>query len=133
MTKPIILDSFALIAYFRAEPASQKVIHYLQLAQSGKVILFLTYINLAGVYYKTIRESGIDKGKEILAILKALPVNIVSLSNELVLHAAEIKAAHPMSFADCFATALALENHATILTGDTEFKSVEKLVQIIWL
>ncbi|TSC84396.1 MAG: PilT-like protein [Microgenomates group bacterium Gr01-1014_16] len=133
MTKSIVLDSFALIAYFRAEPASSKVTTLLQDAKSGKIHLFLSYINLAEVYYKTIRESGLDKGHEVLAILKALPIKIISLSDEIVLAAAEIKAVHPMSFADCFATALALENHAAVLTGDPEFKSVEKLVKIIWL
>lgn len=133
MTKSIVLDSFALIAYLRAEPAGQKVITHLQSAQAGKTTLFLTFINLAEVYYKTIRESGIDKGREVLAILKALPINIISLSDDLVLKAAEIKAARPMSFADCFATALAQEKHAAVLTGDPEFKSIEKLVPILWL
>jgi len=133
MTKPIVLDSFALIAYLRAEPAGSKVTPLLKDAEAGKVLLFLSYINLAEIYYKTIREQGLDKGREVVAILRALPIEIVSLSDEFTLRAAEIKAAHPMSFADCFATALALEKHAAILTGDPEFKSVEKLVHIIWL
>lgn len=133
MIKSIVLDSFALIAYLRAEPAGAKVAAYLQNANTGKIRLFLSHINLAEVYYKTIREQGRDKGREVIAILRALPIEIVSLSDELTLQAAEIKATHPMSFADCFATTLALEKHAAILTGDPEFKSIEKLVKIIWL
>ena len=133
MTKPIVLDSFALIAYLRAEPAGAKVTAHLQAAQAGKTRLFLSFINLAEVYYKTIREQGLDKGREVIAILRALPIEIVSLSDEFTLRAAEVKAAHPMSFADCFATALAQEKHASILTGDPEFKSVEKLVPIFRL
>jgi hypothetical protein len=35
-----------------------------------------------------------------------------------------------MSFADCFAAALAKQKRATLLTGDLEFKQVEKEITI---
>ena len=38
-----------------------------------------------------------------------------------------------MSYADAFAIALAQELNATIVTGDPEFRSVEKIVDILWL
>jgi ribonuclease VapC len=50
-----------------------------------------------------------------------------------VIEAARIKAHHPLSFADCFAVATAARENAIVVTGDPEFKAVEKLVEIEWL
>jgi ribonuclease VapC len=38
-----------------------------------------------------------------------------------------------MSFADCFAAALAKRTKAVLLTGDPEFKQVEQEIMIDWL
>lgn len=46
---------------------------------------------------------------------------------------AEVKSEHRIALADCFAVALAREKRGAILTGDPEFKKVEKLVEIDWL
>ena len=43
------------------------------------------------------------------------------------------KSKHKMSFADCFAAALAKQKRAELLTGDPEFKQVDKEVSITWL
>ncbi len=56
-----------------------------------------------------------------------------SLLTELIWEAAEIKARHPISYADCFAAATAVRFQASILTGDPEFKKLGDLVQVEWL
>jgi predicted nucleic acid-binding protein len=38
-----------------------------------------------------------------------------------------------MSFADCFAAALAKQKKALLLTGDPEFRQVEQEIAIDWL
>lgn len=38
-----------------------------------------------------------------------------------------------MSYADCFAAALAKENRAELLTGDKEFEQLEGEIKIAWL
>jgi predicted nucleic acid-binding protein len=38
-----------------------------------------------------------------------------------------------MSYADAFAVALAQELDAPVLTGDPEFRVVERLVQVDWI
>jgi predicted nucleic acid-binding protein len=44
-----------------------------------------------------------------------------------------LKSKHRMSFADCFAAALAKQRKATLLTGDLEFRQVQEQVRIQWL
>lgn len=66
-------------------------------------------------------------------ILPGLPILSVANDFDLVLAAARIKARHPLSFADCFAVALAQREQAWVVTGDPEFKSVTQMVTIEWL
>ena len=51
----------------------------------------------------------------------------------LVRDAAKMKAKHGMSYAGCFAAALAKLRHAELVTGDPEFKEVEGEVKVVWL
>jgi hypothetical protein len=47
--------------------------------------------------------------------------------------AAKYKAFKKMPYAGCFAAALAKSEKAALLTGDPEFKEVEKEIRIVWL
>ena len=47
--------------------------------------------------------------------------------------AAELKARYPISYADAFALASAIEHQAELVTGDPEFRQVENLVKIVWV
>ena len=58
---------------------------------------------------------------------------MVDVDRRAILGAAHVKAQHPISFADAFVVTLAVEEGATVLTGDPEFKRVEHLVPVHWL
>jgi ribonuclease VapC len=45
----------------------------------------------------------------------------VAFSNEIFWAAVKLKAHYPMSYADCFAAALAIQQKAVLLTSDPEF------------
>ena len=51
----------------------------------------------------------------------------------LALIAGRIKAFHRLSYAHAFAVATAIDLDTTLLTGDSEFKSVEDKVRVEWL
>jgi predicted nucleic acid-binding protein len=68
--------------------------------------------------------------------IKSVPVNLIDyISEELFLSAATIKAKYPISYADSFAAAVAMINKCPLLTGDSEFKVLEKhrIITIEWL
>jgi len=77
------------------------------------------------------QEAAEQKAQEIAA----LPIDIIGVSDDLALakQAAIFKARHKMSYADCFAAALAKQKNAELITGDPEFKAVEKEIKINWL
>jgi ribonuclease VapC len=70
---------------------------------------------------------------EALRLLEQLPVELFPVDQSLVRAAAEIKSEHALSYADAFCVATAQRVDATVLTGDPEFKSVERLIKIRWL
>jgi predicted nucleic acid-binding protein len=47
--------------------------------------------------------------------------------------AADFKSRHKISLADAFAAALARERKTDLVTGDPEFKPLEKEIKIDWL
>ncbi len=83
--------------------------------------------------YATERERGIEEATNRLADVRRPPITLVGVTEQRVLAAAHVKAKHAVSYADAFAIALAQELNAAIVTGDPEFQSVEKIVDILWL
>jgi predicted nucleic acid-binding protein len=64
-----------------------------------------------------------------------LPIEIVGVGHDLKMkwQAAIYKATHRVAYADAFAAALAKERRAELVTGDPEFKPLEKEIKIRWL
>ena len=74
-----------------------------------------------------------EKTGEAAKILQGLPIDFHSTSRALADTAADFKARFKISLADAFAAALAKEKKAELVTGDPEFKLLEKEIKINWL
>ncbi|MEW5768410.1 MAG: type II toxin-antitoxin system VapC family toxin [bacterium] len=131
--KNIVFDAYPVLVWIKGESGSEKVVSLLEEARDGKIKSFICQINLGEVYYKVIRAKGIEQAKIFIDTFRLLPVKIITITEDLVWTAAEIKAKFAISYADCFAVATAIKQDAVILTGDPEFKKVEKIVEIEWL
>ena len=91
-------------------------------------------INIGETFYILARERGLDQAEYFInAILPNLPITKIGNTLTEVIEAAKIRAQHPISYADCFVVATAIREKASILTGDPDFKHVEKIVAIDWL
>ena len=64
---------------------------------------------------------------------KAIPIEIVRADLGLARQAALFKSGKKISYADCFAAALAKLRKAELVTGDRDFKQVEWEVQVLWI
>jgi len=128
-----ILDSYALLAYFQAEPAGAKVRDILKEAAAGAPTIFLSVISLGEIYYIIARKRGEEKAGAITEDICRLPVSLVDVTTKRVLAAAGVKALHPVSYADAFVVAAAVEFTATIVTGDPEFEATESQAAVLWL
>jgi ribonuclease VapC len=128
-----VLDTFALLAYLQDEPAAARVELLMEQAIKDKYRLYISIINLGEVLYIIERRGKASKAQEALALIRQLPIEILAADEPAVFSAAHIKASHALSYADAFAVAAALHENACILTGDVEFKGLEKMVKVEWL
>jgi ribonuclease VapC len=128
-----VLDSFALIAYFRDEPGAEVVENLLVTAGKKDTPLHMTDVNYAEVKYAIVKKDGAQAWQEAAKILQALPIDFHSTSRALADTAADFKARFKLSLADAFAAALAKERNAGLVTGDPEFKALEKELRVVWL
>ena len=79
------------------------------------------------------RKYGQKQLRFCLDLINSLPVDILIVDEEQIKQAAEFKAQYLLSYADCFAAALARLKQASLVTGDKEFLSLQKEIEIIWL
>ena len=128
-----VLDAFALTAYFEKEPGYEKVQALLTEAASGHRKLFLSTVNWGEVHYVTHRNYGLEQANKIAQVIGTFPIEIVDADLEITRQAALFKVAHRLSYADCFAAALAKVKRSVLITGDKEFKSLEGEIKITWL
>ena len=128
-----VLDSFALIAYFRGEPAGVPVKELLQKASKADKPVHMTEVNYAEAKYMILRKDGADAWAEAAKVLIALPIEFHPADRELADLAADFKSRFSFSLADAFAAALAKKHKAELVTGDPEFKAVEKEIKVQWL
>ena len=133
MTPPYLFDSHALLAFFQNEEGAEIVAEILQGAVKKGLDRFICVINLGEIIYITKRRFGDSKKLEVLARVHQLGLQVLPVPQNLVFKAAEIKAQYPISYADCFALACAMEHSARVVTGDPDFKRVAHLVSIDWI
>jgi ribonuclease VapC len=133
MPATTVLDSFALLAFLRGEAGDDKVAALLEKAGERDTPMQMTDVNYAEVKYMVIRKDGAERWEEIARELPTLPIEFHPATRALADLAADFKARHKLSLADAFAAALAKEKKADLVTGDPEFKAVEKEIKIGWL
>ncbi|MGA8271533.1 MAG: PIN domain-containing protein [Candidatus Sulfotelmatobacter sp.] len=128
-----VLDSFALIAYFRDEPGAETMEALLVSAGKKDNPLLMTDMNYAEVKYSVVKKDGAQAWTEAAKVLQGLPIDFHSTTRALADTAADFKARFKMSLADAFAAALAKERRAELVTGDPEFKPLDREIKIHWL
>ncbi len=131
--KALVLDTWSLIAYFEDEPAAEQVANIIADAHENRTPLLMSVVNAGEVWYLFARKSSEADADQIISELRQLGIEFVGIDWALARQAATFKSKHRMSYADCFAAALAREQRAELVTGDREFKQVEGELRIRWL
>ena len=121
----IVLDSWALLAYLRDEPAAERI-QRAWLAQGAAICS----LNLGEALYIQIRERGAqDAGAGIESARARLAV--LDPDWPLIAAAAAIEARGGLSFADAFCLATAERLGAPLLTGDPEILAVDTALELV--
>jgi predicted nucleic acid-binding protein len=110
----IVLDSWALLAYLKDEPAAGRI--EAEWLAKGAAI---SAVNLGEVLYLRIRSAGEDRARTEVEAIKSL-LTVIDADWPVVLTAARVKASGGLAYADAFCVAAALHLDAPLWTGDPE-------------
>ena len=130
---PLVFDSWALLALLQNERAAKTVRSLITESRASNAPLWITLVNLGEVWYILARRHSQTDADESLKEVRALGFEVEGIDWALTLQAAKFKAKYPLSYADCFAAALARQRNAELVTGDPEFKRLENEIKIHWL
>jgi predicted nucleic acid-binding protein len=129
-----VLDSWAVVAFIEAEePAAEKKLAIFAEAQENDTPMLMTTVNLGEVWYSLARAYSESQADLSVARVLHLGIEVIVVDWELAQQAAIFKMKGNISYADCFAAALAKQHSAELVTGDKEFSQLEKTIKIHWL
>ena len=131
--KTVVLDASALLAMFFGQPGMEQVRDLFHKAAEADKPMLISAVNWAEVLYRMERKHGKEGLETARRFEKTMPLDVAPLDRELAETAAHLKNEHDLGLADAFAAALAKSKKAELITGDHEFKTVEKEIKITWL
>jgi ribonuclease VapC len=131
--KAFVFDSWAVLAYFGDEASAREVADLISQAHDNRIPMYMSTVNAGEVWYIIAREISENDADQVVAELLQLGVEMIDAAWPLTRIAAKLKAHNRMSYADCYAAALAKERKCELVTGDREFRQVEREVSIHWL
>ena len=133
MDHPVsVIDAQPLVAFIRREVGWQRIGRAIEEALAGTRTLRLTAVNAGEVTYAVERQLGALAGHRALVAIQAW-TEIVPVDLELATRAGWLKLRGGISYADCFAAALAHRDGIPLITGDPEFRRVEDVIRVDWL
>ncbi len=127
-----VIDAQPIVGAIRQEAIQPIVDRIVADSVSGRIRLRLTTVNAGEVVYGVERVLGAASGHRALGQIQEW-TEIVAVDLELAARAGWIKLRGGISYADCFAAALAHRDGVPVITGDPEFRRIEDIVRIAWL
>lgn len=131
--KAYVLDSWAVMAFLQDEPAAERIADLLADAQENGVPLGMTVVNAGEIWYIVARRTSVAEADRTLRLIEEIGVHLYDADLALTKVAAAYKVKGNISYADCYAAALAKQQKAHLITGDLEFKPLESEISILWL
>jgi len=120
-----LLDTSALLALRDNEPGANRISELL----SDGSPCYGSFMTLMEVFYRVWKDEGEAAGREAYVDCFALPMVWIHESLDILQRAAAIKASHPLSVADAWIAATALELEVTLVHKDPEFEHLPELLQ----
>jgi len=133
MTGRYVLDASALIDFVESGPGMRKVDQLLRAAALRQTEIFVSVMNLGEAFYWLWIKRNEDRARQTLDGLSRLPLQIVLVDLPQAIKAGELKALHKMPYVDCIAAALALQQHATLVTADRDFEKLGRHFPVLWI
>ncbi|MCU1300944.1 MAG: PilT-like protein [Candidatus Sulfotelmatobacter sp.] len=131
--KTYVFDASALFVFLQDKRGALKVDEQLKEARRGRAKVVMSAVNYGEVYGLILHEFGPQQALTTLHAVRPLPVEVLDVTPARACHAAEVKAKYKLYYVDSFAAALAIEQKATLVTSDSDFRKLGQVVSVVWL
>jgi predicted nucleic acid-binding protein len=131
--KAYVLDTWAVIAYLEDEPSGEQIEELIGTAHEEQIPIYMCVVNVGEVWYTIAREVSEAEANTSVKMLSDLRIQFENADWEITREAARFKSQNRMSYADCYAAALAKLRKADLITGDNEFKPLDGEIKISWV
>ena len=131
--KTYVFDSGALLALFENCPGTHKINELLKEAHRGHSRILMSCVNFGEVYGKILRDHGLDRALWARSAVRALPIELYDVDEQRAVNAQTVKTKYSLYYIDSFAAALAIEQNATLVTNDSDFRKLGRTVPVLWL
>ena len=121
------------VAFLEDEPSAGKVEDLITQANESRGRLLISGVNMGEIWYSLTRSRSEKAADQAVEEITRLGFKIIDADWPLTRQAASFKARYRLAYADCFAAALAKIHHCPVVTGDPEFKQLEKEIQVLWI
>lgn len=118
----LLIDSSGWIEFFADAPLATQYSKYLK--DLSKIVT--PSIVIYEVYKKVKKERTEEDALLVVSLINK--TTVVSLNESIALLAADISLKHSLPMADAIVYATALENNCTVVTGDTHFKVLDRVI-----
>lgn len=131
--KTRVLDSWAILEWMNGRrPADTFVAALLAEGEAGKARLLMSAINVSEVYCFLQKRHSAALADSWRESSGTFPVTIEVPTLDDIWQAASLQGLFPISYAGAFAAALSQKHNCALVTGDPEFRSVDKL-KLDWI
>jgi predicted nucleic acid-binding protein len=131
--KTYVFDASALFAFLRDRPGASKVDELLKETRRGRAKLLMSAVNYGEVYGLIFRQFGPEQALTALYAVRPLLIELLDVTPQRALQAADVKAKYKLYYVDSFAAALAIEQKATLVTSDSDFRKLGHVFPVVWL
>jgi len=128
-----VFDASALLALLERTGGTAKVNELVKEAHHGRSQILMSSVNYGEVYGKVLRDHGQDQAIRSMGAVRRLPIELYDVDVQRALHAQDVKTRYKLYYVDSFAAALAIENKATLVTSDSDFRKLGHNASILWL
>jgi predicted nucleic acid-binding protein len=125
--KAHVLDANALYRFLIAGPGSDIVTRLFKEARDAEQPLRMSVINWGEVYYTIAKAEGFAETAKIMDRVRLLPLSVFEADEALTTRAAQLKAAHGLPYADCFAAAIAGKEDVLVTSDAKDFQKIPGL------
>ena len=129
----MVLDSWAVLAWLGDEPSAAVVEELLIGANRDGRRILLGMVNAAEIWCVVARRVSEAAAEDLIGDLIRMKIQLVEVDWKISRTAASFKTRYRMSLGDVFAAALAHHEGGELITGDPEFRQVERDIRIRWV